>query len=247
MSVDREFGKGKVDAVYPGQHHRREPGGVVERTVAKKGTGANWPRPTWTTCIPDEGRRLPPGTPIRPRSRPCSETRRPVQADPAVHRGQVFGSLVEAQKVHFNDGGQFDKLYRPANKGRRGDLHCHAWVARLRQPCPGGAQARAARFGLTLGYTLFYLSIIVLIPLWRCCSKTFSLTWPQFWEAISAPRALASLPADVGASFIAACVNLVFGLLIAWVLVRYQFPGKKIVDAWWICRSPCPPPWPAFR
>ena len=86
-------------------------------------------------------------------------------------------------------------------------------------------------FGLTLGYTLFYLSIIVLIPLLALLTKSFSLSWPQFWEAVSAPRVLASYKLTFGASFIAACVNLVFGLLIAWVLVRYQFPGKKIVDA----------------
>jgi len=86
-------------------------------------------------------------------------------------------------------------------------------------------------FGLTLGYTLFYLSIIVLIPLLALLTKSFSLSWPQFWEAVSAPRVLASYKLTFGTSFIAACVNLVFGLLIAWVLVRYQFPGKKIVDA----------------
>ncbi len=86
-------------------------------------------------------------------------------------------------------------------------------------------------FGLTLGYTLFYLSLIVLIPLLALLFKSFTLTWPQFWEAVAAPRVLASYRLTFGASFIAACVNLVFGLLIAWVLVRYQFPGKKVVDA----------------
>lgn len=86
-------------------------------------------------------------------------------------------------------------------------------------------------FGLTLGYTLFYLSLIVLIPLLALLFKSFSMTWPQFWEAVAAPRVLASYRLTFGASFIAACVNLVFGLLIAWVLVRYRFPGKRIVDA----------------
>ena len=97
------------------------------------------------------------------------------------------------------------------------------------------ASRRAKRvlpgFGLTLGYTLFYLSIIVLIPLLALLLKTFTMTWPQFWEAVASPRVLASYRLTFGASFIAACVNLVFGLLIAWVLVRYKFPGKKIVDA----------------
>jgi len=86
-------------------------------------------------------------------------------------------------------------------------------------------------FGLTLGYTLFYLGIVVLIPLSALVFKTFSMTWPQFWEAVASPRVLASYRLTFGASFIAACVNLVFGLLIAWVLVRYSFPCKKLVDA----------------
>ena len=86
-------------------------------------------------------------------------------------------------------------------------------------------------FGLTLGYTLLYLSIIVLIPLVALLTKTFSLTWVQFWEAVAAPRVLAAYKLTFGASLLAACVNLVFGLLIAWVLVRYQFPSKKIADA----------------
>ena len=86
-------------------------------------------------------------------------------------------------------------------------------------------------FGITLGYTLFYLSIIVLIPLSALIFKTFTLTWDQFWAAVSSPRVVASYQLTFGASFIAALVNLVFGLLIAWVLVRYKFPGKKIVDA----------------
>ena len=94
-----------------------------------------------------------------------------------------------------------------------------------------GAKRVLPGFGLTLGYTLFYLSIIVLIPLSALVFKTFELTWDQFWEAVSAPRVVASYKLTLGASFLAAVVNLVFGLLIAWVLVRYKFPGKKIVDA----------------
>ncbi|MFZ7310719.1 sulfate ABC transporter permease subunit CysT [Comamonas jiangduensis] len=94
-----------------------------------------------------------------------------------------------------------------------------------------GAKRVLPGFGLTLGYTLFYLSIIVLIPLSALIFKTFELTWEQFWEAVSAPRVVASYKLTFGASFLAAVVNLLFGLLIAWVLVRYKFPGKKIVDA----------------
>ena len=86
-------------------------------------------------------------------------------------------------------------------------------------------------FGLTLGYTLFYLSVIVLIPLSALFFKTFTLTWEHFWTAVTGPRVLASYRLTFGASLFAALVNLVFGLLVAWVLVRYKFPGKKIVDA----------------
>jgi sulfate/thiosulfate transport system permease protein len=86
-------------------------------------------------------------------------------------------------------------------------------------------------FNLTLGYTLLYLSLIVLIPLSALVFKSLTLTGAQFWDAISSPRVLASYRLTFGASFAAAVVNVVFGLLVAWVLVRYSFPGKRIVDA----------------
>lgn len=86
-------------------------------------------------------------------------------------------------------------------------------------------------FNLTLGFAVFYLSLIVLIPLSALVFKTFSLTLDQFWAAVSSPRVVASYRLTFGASFLAALVNVFFGLLVAWVLVRYQFPGKKIVDA----------------
>ncbi len=86
-------------------------------------------------------------------------------------------------------------------------------------------------FKLTLGFTLFYLSVIVLIPLSALVFKTFTLTWEQFVFAVSSPRVMASYRLTFGASLIAALVNAVFGLLVAWVLVRYTFPGKKIIDA----------------
>ena len=86
-------------------------------------------------------------------------------------------------------------------------------------------------FQLTLGYTLFYLFLIVLIPLSALLFKTFSLSWDQFWSAVASPRVLASYRLTFGASLLAASVNVVAGLLVAWVLVRYRFPGKRIVDA----------------
>ena len=86
-------------------------------------------------------------------------------------------------------------------------------------------------FNLTLGYTVFYLCLIVLIPLSALVFKTLNLTLDQFWAAISSPRVVASYQLTFGASLLAASVNVVFGLLVAWVLVRYDFPGKKVADA----------------
>jgi sulfate/thiosulfate transport system permease protein len=86
-------------------------------------------------------------------------------------------------------------------------------------------------FHLTLGFTLFYLSLIVLIPLSALIFKTFTLTWDQFVAAVTSERVLASYRLTFGASLIAALTNVVFGLLLAWVLVRYDFVGKKLVDA----------------
>ena len=111
-------------------------------------------------------------------------------------------------------------------------------AAVLSTPSPGLASSakRPAKrvlpgFNLTLGYTLFYLSLIVLIPLSALLFKTFTLSWVQFVDAVTSPRVVASYQLTFGASFLAALVNVVFGLLLAWVLVRYDFPGKKIVDA----------------
>jgi len=86
-------------------------------------------------------------------------------------------------------------------------------------------------FNLALGFTLLYLSLIVLIPLSAAFIRTAELTWPEFWAIVTTPRVLASYRLTFGVSFAAALVNAVFGLLVAWVLVRYHFPGKKIVDA----------------
>ena len=86
-------------------------------------------------------------------------------------------------------------------------------------------------FNLSLGYTVFYLSLIVLVPLSAVFMRTAGMTWEHFMQAIASPRVLASYRISFGASFLAALVNLVFGLLLAWVLVRYPFPGRKVIDA----------------
>ncbi len=86
-------------------------------------------------------------------------------------------------------------------------------------------------FRLTLGYALLYLSLIVLIPLAGTFLKTATMSWPSFWEAVTSPRVLASYRISFGASFLAALINAVLGLMVAWVLVRYQFPFRWLVDA----------------
>ncbi|AVJ30903.1 MULTISPECIES: sulfate ABC transporter permease subunit CysT [Achromobacter] len=86
-------------------------------------------------------------------------------------------------------------------------------------------------FGISMGYAVLYLSVLVLIPLAALPIKSAGLGWQGFWDAVTAPRVMASYQLTFGASLIAALVNLVFGTVVAWVLVRYRFPGKKILDA----------------
>lgn len=100
---------------------------------------------------------------------------------------------------------------------------------------PGGRQRRRPGvlpgFGISMGFTVFYLSLLVLVPLAMLPLKSASLGWDGFWRVVSAPQAVYSYQLTFGTALIAALVNLVFGMLVAWVLVRYQFPGKKMVDA----------------
>ena len=86
-------------------------------------------------------------------------------------------------------------------------------------------------FSLSLGFTVFYLSLFVLIPLSMIFLRTASLTFDQFMHVITAPRTLAAYRLSFGTALVSACINAVFGLIVAWVLVRYTFPGKRLVDA----------------
>jgi sulfate transport system permease protein len=86
-------------------------------------------------------------------------------------------------------------------------------------------------FKLTLGYTIFYLTLIVLVPLLTLPARAATVPWETFWATITDPRVVASYRLSIGASLIAASVNAVFGLIVAWVLVRYSFPGKRFVDS----------------
>lgn len=86
-------------------------------------------------------------------------------------------------------------------------------------------------FGLSLGITCTYLSLMVLLPLATIFVRTADLPWSTFWSTVTDPRVMASYRVTFGASFVAALINTVFGLLVAWVLVRYRFPGRRVVDA----------------
>jgi sulfate transport system permease protein len=86
-------------------------------------------------------------------------------------------------------------------------------------------------FRLTLGFTIFYLCLIVLVPLLTLPVRTATMGWDAIWQTVSDPRVVASYKLSVGAALVAACINAVFGLIVAWVLARYQFFGKRIIDA----------------
>ena len=86
-------------------------------------------------------------------------------------------------------------------------------------------------FSLSLGFTLFYLTSLVLVPLLALLIRPWSLGFEGFWDAVTAPRVLASLRLSFGSAIAAAAIDSVFGLIIAWVLVRYRFPGKGLLDA----------------
>jgi len=86
-------------------------------------------------------------------------------------------------------------------------------------------------FRLTVGFTIFYLCLIVLVPLATLPARTATMGWQAIWQTVSDPRVVASYRLSVGAALIAAAVNGVFGFIVAWVLARYRFPGKRLVDA----------------
>lgn len=86
-------------------------------------------------------------------------------------------------------------------------------------------------FGLTLGYTLLYLSLVVLLPLSALFVRSAALSWEEFWDIITQPRVVASYRLTLGTSLVGATVNVVFGFIVAWCLVRYRFPGRRLLDA----------------
>lgn len=110
---------------------------------------------------------------------------------------------------------------------QRGNKHLGAVVSKSRRRSANVIPG----FRLSLGFTIFYLSLIVLIPLSTVFVKTAGLTWDRFWQIVLDPRAVSSYQVTFGTSFAAGCVNAFFGLIVAWVLVRYRFPLRRFVDA----------------
>ncbi len=108
-------------------------------------------------------------------------------------------------------------------------------AASLSVPAPATGAHGTTRvlpgFTLSLGFTVAYLSLVVLIPLSALVLNTLTMDWDKFWGTVSAPRVVAAYKLSFGASLVAASVNAVFGTILAWVLVRYSFPGKKLLDA----------------
>jgi len=123
-----------------------------------------------------------------------------------------------------------------------------AAAVEIKEPTPRRRPQRVLPgFGLTLGYTMVYLSLLVLIPLSAVFIRSLGLGWGHFWDVVTAPRVIASLRLSFGASLIAALINVIFGLLVAWVLVRYSFPFKRLVDAMVDLPFALPTAWPALR
>jgi len=104
-------------------------------------------------------------------------------------------------------------------------------MASIHFPAKSPALRVLPGFRLSLGFTLFYLGLIVLIPLSAVFLKTFTMSWEAFWNTVSSDRVVASYKLTFGASLIAATLNTLFGGIVAWVLVRYPLPGKKLIDA----------------
>ena len=209
------------------------PVAVVDKVVDKKGTraaGRGVPAVPLHAGGAGDRREAPLPAARRRRSRRSTRARSPQVKLFTID--EAFGGWQAAQKAHFADGGTFDQIYRPGAVADATHVR--------RSVLPG--------FRLTMGFTLFYLCLIVLVPLLTLPARTASMTWDAFWQTITDPRVVASYQLSIGASLVAACVNAVFGLIVAWVLVRYPFPGPAASSTRWsICRSRCRPRSPASR
>ena len=221
-----ELGPDQFDIVVPPTSIKAEPPvALVDRQRRREGHPRGRPglsRLPLQRRGPEDHREalLPSGQPRGRRSRrPQALPRREARLD----RRSAFRRLGEGdaevlrRRRHLRSDLPADEL------SRRAMASSATWTFRKPSIIPG--------FGLALGFTLTYLSLIVLIPLAGLVLKTTSLGLPEFWRIAIDPRTLAALKLSFGASFLAAGINAVFGLIVAWVLVRYDFPGRRLLDA----------------
>ncbi len=207
-----ELGTDKFEIVVPSMSILAEPPVAV---VDKWWTGAargRWPRPTCSTSTRRRARSWPPSTTTaRARRRSPRSTRATSRSVRLFTVDEVFGGWKKAQKAHFDDGGVFD----PGDGAPMRPRACSA-VPGLR---------------LSLGFTLAYLGALVVLPLGALVVQGTRGGAGALWASLLSPRALAAYRLSFGAALAAAAVNAVFGLVLAWVLVRYRFPGRRLADA----------------
>ena len=216
-----ELGKDKFEIVVPSVSILAEPPvSLVDKVVDRRGTRSIAQAYLEYLYTP-EGQEIAAKHYYRPRL--AAVAKKYAGNFPAVKLftiDEVFGGWAKLRRRISNDGAPSTKSINPnstqGTQPMRRAFRPHSIL-------PG--------FGLTMGFTIFYLSLIILIPLGAAFLKTLTMGWPQFWETVTGPRALASYRLSIGASLVAASINSVLGLLAAWVLVRYEFPGKRIVDA----------------
>jgi hypothetical protein len=219
--IRNEFGD-NFEVVYPKSTILAEnPVSVIDKVVDKKGTRKQaeaYLKFLWS----DEAQEIAARHQLRPRS--AALLAKYAKDFPKVQTftiDEFFGGWTKAQKEHFDDGAIYDQILAPRTEPDRrfGSMLFSRTLLRRHSVLPG--------FDLALGFTLLYLSLIVLVPLAAAFLKTATMTWPAFWSAVSSARVVASYRLTFGASFLAAAVNAVFGLLVCWVLVRYEFPGRR--------------------
>ena len=175
-----------------------------------------------STRIPDPRRKVP------------AELRRKVPAELRGVPADPPGASLEvpADQVPADSPGAPRKVPGDRRRpGRRGVWTSLVERIRILTTGEAGRQSVLPGFGLSLGFTLVYLSLLIFIPLSTIVLKSFSLSWAELWAVVTAPRTLAAYKLSLWTALVAALLNLVFGLLVAWVLERYEFPGRRLIDA----------------
>src|SRR6185436_1049111 len=168
--------------------------------------------------------------------RSALQSGRPMELDPVAARAQPPGGKPRPHGPGLGLRGQHSTRGSPATLELQG-LHEQCLAPRQGHGGRTLDQMSSRRhsvlpgFGLSMGITITYLSLLVLLPLSTIFFRSASLGWEHFWVSATSPRVLASYRLSFGASFVAAVINAITGLLVAWVLVRYRFPGRKLIDA----------------